>query len=78
MTALEYAPDAPTQQLDLEADACATAYSEFVSIAKRLFFLKTLSETTAEYGYPMPYSAAQVDSVISNVLAMAGTVARRK
>jgi len=76
MTMLDYAPDAPTQQLDLRADACQTAYTELVAIAKRLFFLKTLSETTVEYGYPMPYSAVQIDSVISNVLAMAGTVAR--
>lgn len=78
MTMLAYAPDAPTQQLDLRADACATAYSEFVTIAKRLFYLKTLAETTAEYGYPMPYSSEQVDTVIVSVLAMAGTVERER
>ena len=55
MTMLDYAPDAPTQQLDLRADALISADQTLVEVCEKLCYLADLSTVSRRFGYALPF-----------------------
>ena len=66
--------DAPTQALDLRADALASAELTLEQIADKLCYLSDLATMCRRFGYELPFRGADLAPALDAVREVAGLV----
>ncbi len=79
MTALEYAPDAPTQQLDLRVEALRCADQTLVEVCEKLCYLADLSTISRRFGYALPFEYGNdIAPILAEIRDLVGLVRREQ